>query len=58
MAAVPSDVYGHIYSFLVQQKFVKAAKALKKEALVVSKSYDLLADYYFSDLSKSAECSL
>ena len=36
MAAVPSDVYGHIYSFLVQQKFFKAAKALKKEALVVS----------------------
>ena len=36
MAAVPSDVYGHIYSFLVQQKFLKAAKAFKKEALVVS----------------------
>lgn len=39
MAAVPSDVYGHIYSFLVQQKFFKAAKALKKEALVVSKIF-------------------
>lgn len=36
MAAVPSDVYGHIYSFLVQQKLLKAAKAFRKEALVVS----------------------
>lgn len=36
MAAVPSDIYGHIYSFLIQNKFPKTAKAFKKETLVVS----------------------
>lgn len=58
MAAVPSDVYGHIYSFLVLQKFFKAAKALKKEALVVSKIFWPFDVLLVSYLSKSAECSL
>lgn len=36
MATVPSEIYPHIYSFLLQNKFVKTAKSFKKEALVVS----------------------
>lgn len=36
MAAVPSDVYSHIYSFLLQNKLVKTAKSFKKETTVVS----------------------
>lgn len=47
MAAVPSDVYGHIYSFLVQQKFLKAAKAFKKEALVVSTIFRTFCYLFF-----------
>ena len=47
MAAVPSNVYGHIYSFLVQQKFFKAAKAFKKEALVVSTNFRSLGVLLF-----------
>ncbi|XP_074615920.1 uncharacterized protein LOC141875515 isoform X2 [Acropora palmata] len=39
MATVPSEIYPHIYSFLLQNKFVKTAKSFKKEALV-----DFLAD--------------
>lgn len=35
MAAVPSDVYSHIYSFLLQNKLVKTAKSFKKETTVV-----------------------
>lgn len=36
MATVPSEIYPHIYSFLLQNKFVKTAKSFKKESLVVS----------------------
>ena len=36
MAAVPSEIYPHIYSFLLQNKFVKTAKSFKKETLLVS----------------------
>lgn len=34
MAAVPSEIYPHIYSFLLQNKFVKTAKSFKKETLL------------------------
>ena len=36
MATVPSEIYPHIYSFLLQNKLVKTAKSFKKESLVVS----------------------
>lgn len=35
-ASVPSDVYPHIYSFLLQNNLLKTAKAFKAETLVVS----------------------
>ena len=36
MAAVPSDIYPHIYLFLLENKFVRTAKSFKTETLVVS----------------------
>lgn len=32
---VPSDLYQHVYSFLVENKFAKAAKEFLKQAKVV-----------------------
>lgn len=37
-ANVPSDIYPHIYSFLLQNNLLKTAKAFKAETLVVSLS--------------------
>lgn len=34
--SVPSDLYQHVYSFLMENKFAKAAKEFLKQAKVVS----------------------
>jgi len=36
---VPSDLYQHVYSFLVENKFAKAAKEFIKQSKVVSAFY-------------------
>lgn len=59
MAAVPSDVYGHIYSFLVQQKLLKAAKAFRKEALVVStilRPFGILLVFFIFQCQPNVHC--
>ncbi len=48
--AVPSDLYQHVYSFLVENKFGKAAKEFLKQAKVVRA---LLHVYY--NLSRARE---
>lgn len=35
-SAVPSDLYQHVYTFLLENKFSKAAKEFLKQAKVVS----------------------
>jgi hypothetical protein len=35
-AVVPSDLFPHVYAFLVECNLTKAAKSLKKECKVVS----------------------
>lgn len=47
---VPSDLYQHVYSFLVENKFSKAAKEFLKQAKVVRA---LLYVYY--NLSRARE---
>lgn len=38
--SVPSDLYQHIYTFLLENKFSKAAKEFLKQSKVVSDNYD------------------
>lgn len=35
-SSVPSDLYQHVYSFLLENKFAKAAKEFLKQTKVVS----------------------
>lgn len=35
-SSVPSDLYQHVYTFLLENKFTKAAKEFLKQAKVVS----------------------
>ena len=35
-AVVPSDLFPHVYAFLVECNLTKAAKSLKKECKIVS----------------------
>lgn len=41
-SVVPSDLFPHVYAFLLECNLIKAAKSLKKECKVVSQ---LLKDY-------------